>query len=264
MLAIDIGGTKVRFGSNPHEPSGWLQTPESTNDLLEICAEIIGSSNQIVCIACPGVIDGEGYVEVSFLKSINSINLTTAIEKYTKSSVFVLNDVQAQALGVDGDGTLAYYGFGTRAGGAFVDRNHPRRERRKNEGEFGHTACGITGTEICECGASDCLDLFTAGFRLEQRYGEWWNSTERTLQVSKFVSTPIASSVRSVMVTLAPDHLAIGGHLAGHAAIRNEINIALSKTIWRPPQLDFYSNTWHLMYEGCRRFIGTKTNMETA
>lgn len=256
MLAVDVGATRVRFGSAGNHPDGVLPTWHDADSLLAGMSELITASPETtVGVCCPGLVDGNGFVGVSFLRALRKLPLAVILGRRTKKRVFVLNDVEAQALGTEPTPCLAYFGFGTRVGGAVAEYGNVGTRRALFRGEFGHLAAGGASDERCECGAIDCLDLFAAGMRLQERFGDWWAHPAKVDEVAEHVAPRIAAAVRSALVTLGPTRIALAGNLVGHQSIRELVVRELSTTIWEPPRVDFHPDTWPLVYLGLQRYL---------
>lgn len=253
---VDIGATWLRVGRATNEPLV-TRTPQTGEALVREIVSLVGDvdPDAPIGIACPGVITREGHVALSFLTAVNGMQLRDTIASCLNRDVLVINDVAAQALGVQSEGRLVYFGFGTRVGGAIREEDNAFQHRHRFQGEFGHLSCGITSTEQCECGAHDCLDLQVAGYRLERRYGDWWTSSRGVSEVCEAIAAPIANAIRSVLVVAGPDVVALGGALAGHEPLQSAVRELLGATVWTGPELVFLPESWPLSRRGLARAL---------
>ena len=265
MIVTDLGGTWVRAGLIGEAPSIVRRTPKSRGALLEMLAEIVAShcGERVIGVACPGIVDRHGFVRVSFLPQLDQLDLACELREAGALTAVVLNDVDAQALGsVRADELLAVIGCGTRIGGSVISHVDPELNRERYQGEFGHVPCGSRSNAVCECGARDCLDLAIAGFRLEARYGSWWNDESKRAEVTLVVADALSEAVRSIQVCVGPDRVLITGRLTDHQDVRARVLANVSSTIWTETAIEFLPNTWSAVGRGLSRVFEDQTQSE--
>ena len=258
MIAVDIGATWLRVGLHDWDSPLVIPTPRTRDELIFEIARLVEQypEETALGVACPGIVEQDGYVRLSFLQQINDLAFRAKLEIATSIGAVVLNDVDAQGRGAarDGEG-LVVLGCGTRIGGSFVDSFGRSSRRGSYQGEFGHLPCGVSSTESCECGADDCLDLAIAGFQLEKRYGAWWESEPSRATVVDVAAVCLARAIRSLQVSLGPDRILITGRLAALTELPGRIAELTSLTIWTDTVVEFEDATWPLVCAGLMKAI---------
>jgi len=248
VLFVDIGATWVRAGLTSDEPSTRLPTPLHSDELVRVIEAAASScSATAIAVGCPGIIDAEGTVRLSFLRAVNGYALGRELRHSTSLPVVVVNDVEAQALGAarGAAGRLTYISFGTRIGGAIVHDGRLPMRRLRAEGEFGHLSCGYTeAPSRCECGGDDCLDLALGGFRLAERLGSDWYRKPTANSKARELSRYFSRALRTLTVTTGPDRLVVAGWPGIYCDLREEIARELALTSWNIPIPDFELDTW--------------------
>lgn len=248
------------------EPPRVQPTPDARGDLLEAIDAFVSSQAPPVAVglACPGLIDPGGRVRKSFLDQIDGLDLSGLLHAAGASPVAVMNDVHAQALGhLKPKERLAVVGCGTRVGGAVLCSRRGEFGREQYQGEFGHIPCGFESDVTCECGADDCLDLAIAGFRLEQRFGKWWQHEDRLrTRVLDFSAGFLTRAIRAVQVCVGPDRIVVTGRLAGYRRLQMRVQESVHATIWTETELQFAPDTWSTTAAGLARMLDRKYNTE--
>jgi len=256
VLVVDVGGTHIRAGTDDIRPTVTYPTPKTTVALLRLVVEVAAAAPPgPMGVACPGVVDETGRVLISFLPPVHGVDLAATLASRTGRKVVAMNDVDVQGTGAAEPGlTVAYFGFGTRVGGSVMTGLQGGR-RPMYAGEFGHLSCGISSTTLCECGASDCLDLAVAGFRLEESYGEWWTDSPLIDRVATERMPFLARALRSVTVVAGPDRVVLGGTLMSHEPLRSTLLERVGESVWRRAPISFCTDTWPLFYRGFARIF---------
>uniref|UniRef100_A0A7V0Z549 ROK family protein n=1 Tax=candidate division WOR-3 bacterium TaxID=2052148 RepID=A0A7V0Z549_UNCW3 len=173
-LGIDIGGTNIKAGlvhkENVIKRIGLKTKAEDGPDrCLAQIKSIIRSFNNIskIGIGIAGIIDSQkGIVRYSpNLKGWYNIKLAEPLKKEFKTTIRILNDVNAILLGewIYGAGkgykNIFLFTLGTGVGGAAVCEGKLLFGASGFAGEFGHTVINFNGPE-CACGNYGCLERY--------------------------------------------------------------------------------------------------------
>lgn len=124
ILAIDIGGTNVKFLASGHDsprkfPSGRELTPERM--VAEVKAASTDWNYEAVSVGFPGpILCGQPMTEpVNLGPGWMGFDFATAFERPVK----VMNDAAMQALGSYQEGKMLFLGFGTGVGATMIYNN---------------------------------------------------------------------------------------------------------------------------------------------
>ncbi|MFH1422157.1 MAG: ROK family protein [Planctomycetota bacterium] len=198
VLALDIGGTKVKLGIVSR--SGRIL--ESTQFEIGHKAKaenIISRSKQVlknskvknisgIGIACAGFIDASSK-KILFSPNLNwkNVPLASIAEKAFKKPARVENDVNAVALGEYRFGAgigvrnLVAVFVGTGIGGGIVTDGHLVRGANGRSAEIGHMIFKAKGN-LCGCGRRGCFEAYAGGRFIMRNY--------RRLGGDKLLKTP--------------------------------------------------------------------------
>ncbi len=173
-LGIDIGGTNIKAGlvhkgNVIKKISFETKAEDGPDNCIAQIKSIIRSFNNIsnIGIGIAGIIDSKkGIVRYSpNLKGWYNIKLTEPLKKEFKTTVRILNDVNAILLGewIYGAGkgykNIFLFTLGTGVGGAAVCEGKLLFGANGFAGEFGHTVISFNGPE-CVCGNYGCLERY--------------------------------------------------------------------------------------------------------
>ncbi|AUF83573.1 ROK family protein [Mesoplasma syrphidae] len=178
ILGIDLGGTSAKVGIV--NQFGELETSfivknDKSNLLENLAKKTINKIEQLgynydidierIGFACPGFINHEeGIVILSGNLNLQNFDIKTAIKSlFKKQEVYILNDVNAAALGEYWTGSASryssgiFYWLGTGIGGAIVSENKLLSGEHGFAGEFGHGGKMQTLFK-CNCGLNYCIE----------------------------------------------------------------------------------------------------------
>jgi glucokinase len=179
VLAIDIGGTKVRFGAVSRKGkilhSGQFALkrgvrPESVISQIALksrAAKIRGFF--AVGIACAGLVDSSSR-KLLFSPNLNwqNVPLPEIAERVLGRPAYIENDVNTAALGEyifgAGKGTknLVALFVGTGIGGGIVSEGRLIRGAHGISAEIGHMIFEVDGN-LCSCGRKGCFESYAGG-----------------------------------------------------------------------------------------------------
>ncbi|NLC98572.1 MAG: ROK family protein, partial [Actinomycetales bacterium] len=260
-IGMDIGGTKTAaividdngtIGSTVTVPTtqgneGVLQTAEKVIQMLADETGCDASSFASVGIGVPGQVDRDlGEVRYAHNLGIESLALAPLLSKRTGLQVSLDNDVTAAAIGATHlmqlSGPVAYVNLGTGLSAGIVLDGHPWRGARGLAGEVGHLAVD-SRMRPCPCGQRGCLETVASGSALKTYWPAGGEHPGWVLADAAAAGDPdaakalellvqgAAGAIRALGVTIAPEHVVIGGGLRKIGAPRIE-GIREALTSW--------------------------------
>ena len=197
-IGFDVGGTKTdavvvapgdgsavgRILARVRRPTGWGADAVVTT-ILEVVDELAAAVGARVAdiasigVGMPGqVAPGGSTVTHAVNLGIDELDLGLAIGPRLGIPVRAENDVKAAAVGAsalhgataDPASTLAYVNLGTGIAAGFVRGGRLWRGARGAAGEIGHISVDPAGP-ICRCGQRGCIEAFSGGAAVAQRWG---------------------------------------------------------------------------------------------
>jgi glucokinase len=186
LIGVDVGGTVtsaglvtadgevVRVASTPTFRDGRGTAQES---LIRVIDEVVADAAALgvavegIGIGLPGIVDTEARLMRKGLNLIPELvdpSLAARVEDRARVSVFLDNDVNAQALaelawGVGrGRSSMVLLALGTGLGGAVIIDGRLVRGQNGHAGEFGHVSVKMDGP-LCICGIPGCLSVYASG-----------------------------------------------------------------------------------------------------
>lgn len=242
-IGMDIGGTKTaaividrdgKLGPSTRLPTGQgnegvLQTAEK---IIATLAEQVGcepSSFASVGVGVPGQVDPElGEVRYAYNLGVESLALAPLLSARSGLKVSLDNDVTAASIGaahlMNLSGAVAYLNLGTGLSAGIVMDGHPWRGARGLAGEVGHLAVDKQ-ERLCPCGQRGCLETVASGSALKTYWpagGEHpgWvladavaSGDPDAVKAFELLVGGAAGAIRALGVTIAPEHVVIGGGL---------------------------------------------------
>lgn len=182
IIAIDIGGTSIKYGSVSTQGEILLegQTPTEAwrggkilmDKLIELISKLLMQDKKAlgIGISSAGQISpstGEVLFATDSLPGWTGMKIREILEQKIKLPVFVENDVNAAALGEKwvgaGKGARDFLcvNIGTGIGGAIVINNELVRGTKGLAGEFGHITLVKDGLS-CKCGNKGCFEQYAS------------------------------------------------------------------------------------------------------
>lgn len=192
MVGVDLGATKIAAGLvNPHNRivkkiyarANVAEGPAAVVERIAGCVQQLQAqlpaSRQLAAIGvcCPGPLDHAtgivldppnmtGWVNVPLQKMLEArLNLPAPIEHDAKAAA--LGEFHFGA-GKDVD-DMIFVVVGTGVGAAIIINGELYRGANNSAGEIGHITVDMNGP-ACSCGSNGCLEVYTAGPDLVDRY----------------------------------------------------------------------------------------------
>lgn len=228
-LAIDIGGTNVRFGLIDRD--GAIITrrrlPCTVNTGFEqflgsIRRELTGLTEEAYGLGCsvetvgagvPGLIHSDGTVLSSVnLRPLEGRNIRKALEEISRLPVTVLNDANAAALGEarfgagQGFSSLLHLTLGTGVGSGLVLGGRLWTGADGVAAEYGHATVEPEG-QPCPCGNRGCLEQYASATAIARLAKERLARGENSIIANVAGGDPDSSQVASA--AMAGDPLAL-------------------------------------------------------
>ena len=180
FLAIDIGGTKIRFGIG-NGIKDWkffeeilLKNKKNIDEIILKLENFLKkyrikpNSFKGIGISFAGLIDKNKTVRIAENLNWTNIPLALLLEKKFKTKVFVETDVFCGAFFMLKAGeaknlnSALYVSIGTGIGHAFIINREVWKGSNNNANAMGHTVVTQNGNN-CYCGIKDCLCLVASG-----------------------------------------------------------------------------------------------------
>lgn len=213
-----------------------------------------------VGIGFPGILDAIGCVSAANVPSIHGQHLVNDLQLALARPVAADNDAHCFLLSEYQGGAAAQaklalaLTLGTGVGGAVIHQGQLLNSQRGGSGEFGHA--GIQARVWsrhpdlplfkCGCGQAGCVETYVSGTGLSNLYHYFANTTVansitgpaiiRAWQQGETIATQsvslyldiLASVLASLMTQFDPDVVVLGGGLAEHAWLYEELTPRIS------------------------------------
>lgn len=194
VVGIDLGGTKIAFALvNPENQiiarrriptnadDGVEAVIQRIHDEIKILEESVPEGKAIagIGICTPGPVDhitGDLLTLVN-LPGISNTPFQRLLSEKMGVPVRLDHDAKVAALGEfyygvgRGSQSMVYIVLGTGVGAAIIIDGKLYYGMSNTAGEVGHTTIDPNGMQ-CHCGSRGCLETYTSGPRIEQRYRE--------------------------------------------------------------------------------------------
>jgi beta-glucoside kinase len=255
-LALDIGGTNIKFGLVNEQGDILLKDKFATQDSkqamlksIQILAKQYTEQYDIkgIAISAPGMIDAENgyFITAGALLSLYQFDCKVQLETLTGLPVEVENDVNCVALAEKwlGNGVGVQHficlTIGTGIGGAIIINNSLYRGYRHMAGEFGYMITkdiqGDVSQSILSNSASTRAGIVEAYFNKtgihldgEQISELYQNNNEIAVDVIEAFAQNMAIGIYNLIFSLAPQKVLIGGAVSNNTAfislIRHKVN----------------------------------------
>ena len=188
-LGLDVGGTKTdavvlaptgEILTRVRRPTGWGADAviDTITGLAVELAQTVGiepTEFAAIGVGMPGqVAPGSATVTHAVNLGIDALDLDAALGARFGVKVHAENDVKAAALGAAAlhghRGALAYLNLGTGIAAGFVNAGRLWRGADGTAGEVGHICVDPRGP-LCKCGQRGCIEAFSGGGALAERWG---------------------------------------------------------------------------------------------
>lgn len=248
IIGIDIGGTKIQgalisrsgkimnkveYPTNPENGPDYIIS--SVICIINVLTDKASSSIIGVGIGTAGQVSLEGEIieATSTFPDWKGINLSYEVKKHTELPVFIVNDVQAMALGEkyfgEGKGVHNFLclALGTGVGGGVICDGKLYRGTYGSAGEFGHLCLYAYGRS-CTCGRKGCVEAYISGNALTKIYSEilgrsgntydLFNNAKNGGLIERKIINDFLQNIVLTLMTIAsafdPEKIIIGGGLS--------------------------------------------------
>lgn len=289
VIAVDIGGTKIRAGlvdevghivkvkDIPTESKkGGEHVLSRTQTLI---SDLMTDHVSGIGIGTAGQINLEGKIlsATDTFPNWAGIALQERLKKHFNCTVRVVNDVQAMALGEmyfgEGKGVQDFLclALGTGVGGAIVSQGKLIRGSNGAAGEIGHMVIH-TGGRKCPCGKQGCMEAYVSGTALAIRYEERSKVKKSGRGIIQDVSQgdPIAmmllteyvddliSGISSLIAIFNPSRVILGGGVAESLVpYLDDINLKVHRQLSQASAHNF--SIVHSQLDGEGMLLGAST-----
>ncbi|MER7001442.1 ROK family protein [Dactylosporangium sp. NPDC000555] len=179
VAAVDWGGTWIRVAAvsggrivrkdRRAKPQSLAEQYATVADMVLRTTAHLAQPPTAVGVGLAGVIQ-EGIVGTAHnLGFTDGTDIAAALRPHLPLPTYLLNDVQATALGVAArwpHGTTAVLTMGTGVGGAVI-KDGSLDPGLGGAGDFGHVVIDVDGP-ICPCGSTGCLERLVSGRTLAE------------------------------------------------------------------------------------------------
>lgn len=242
VLGMDIGGTHVRMGLVDRTlearhvvvlPSaslfGTANVPRTIAETIRrYCHEHLDGRLLLVAAGFPSVIDRTRrrlYSSTNF-PGLDGVDVVSLLEEALRIPVIIEHDAyyllafDIRDHGLENDGTMLGFYFGTGLGNGMYIGGAPYVGRNGTACEVGHMPVGLS-EEPCSCGNRGCVEMYCCGKRFERLAAEHFPDTPIGMvfarhggaqvldEFVRHMALPIATEVN----VLDPDAVFVGGGL---------------------------------------------------
>ncbi|NLP46636.1 MAG: ROK family protein [Epulopiscium sp.] len=266
-LALDIGGTKIKYGIIDHIGNIKESYSKDTNAfkgsyyLLNTIEKIINDYIKIkeikgIGISTAGQVNnntGEIIFATNAIPGWTGVPLKKIIQDKFQIPCYVDNDVNCVALGEMWVGSakdkkdFVCLTLGTGIGGAIVINKEVYRGSKGIAGEFGHmTIC--KGGEKCTCGYNGCFERYASTAALTRRVENKLDGKEifdkakkgekEYINILNEWSYDIALGLRNIIYIINPSFIVIGGGVSAQGEVLTRLITKHLDTITMPSFLE--------------------------
>ncbi|MCY9806144.1 ROK family protein [Lentilactobacillus senioris] len=249
ILAIDIGGTSVKYGlwqDQKLSNKGSFSTPTTTTTMLTALKEVKNTLEQTAftniigaAVSVPGCVNvTTGSISgISAVDYLNSIPFKDLLSRELNLPVSIQNDANCAALAehVWGNAkdvnSAAFMIIGTGVGGAIIVNNQLFGGEANFAGEFGYAIMNSTGETLSQLGSPVKMaekynqltdsstnltgkEVFTAADNGDQLARKCVNELYDTLSLAAY----------NLVVNFSPQRLVIGGGVSARQELITELN----------------------------------------
>lgn len=221
IVAIDIGGTKVRVGYSQvgDRLEDWLDFATPVNQrivvktLIDSVHRLIGTSPvDSIGIACPGSINKQrGTVIAPRSIPWHNLRLTKPLEDFFDCPVLIEHDATAGGLAEAREGAgkkhrvVLYVTLSTGVGTSIIVDQNPLPTLYNSEG----------GWQITEMSTGEHYTEVASGKAIELRYGK--KASEITDSPTwQLIASDMSAGLYNLITTVQPDIVVLGGGVAVH------------------------------------------------
>jgi glucokinase len=235
LLVVDVGATDVKWAVATDGALGAVQrTPTSRDSIRQLIDQLSGlHSDAAASEPLPWALCTAGIVDTARGRILWSGNLgledEPIVERLAEAGSrprFIVNDVDAAAVGEAAGGTLALLQIGSGVAGRIVVDGAALSSAHGYGGEVGHLVY-LTGGRPCTCGLAGCVEAYAGMTTIRKRYAELGRTVPSALQVLADAASDryaaellddalsaIAFAAAVVVIAYDPGTLRLGGGVA--------------------------------------------------
>lgn len=235
LLVVDVGATDVKWAVATDGALGAVQrTPTSRDSIRQLIDQLSClHSDAAASEPLPWALCTAGIVDTAGGRILWSGNLgledEPIVERLAEAGSrprFIVNDVDAAAVGEAAGGTLALLQIGSGVAGRIVVDGAALSSAHGYGGEVGHLVY-LTGGRPCTCGLAGCVEAYAGMTTIRKRYAELGRTVPSALQVLADAASDryaaellddalsaIAFAAAVVVIAYDPGTLRLGGGVA--------------------------------------------------
>jgi glucokinase len=235
LLVVDVGATDVKWAVAIDGALGAVQrTPTGRGSIRRLIDQLIGlHSDAAASEPLPWALCTAGIVDTARGRILWSGNLGLEDEPIVEQLAaagsrprFIVNDVDAAAVGEAAGGTLALLQIGSGVAGRIVVDGAALSSAHGYGGEVGHLVY-LPGGRPCNCGLAGCVEAYAGMTTIRKRYSELGRTVPSALQVLADAASDrdaaellddalsaIAFAAAVVVIAYDPGTLRLGGGVA--------------------------------------------------
>jgi glucokinase len=235
LLVVDVGATDVKWAVATDGALGAVQrTPTSRDSIRQVIDQLSGlhsdaaASEPLPWALCTaGIVDtARGRILWSGNLGLEDEPIVERLEEAGSRPRFIVNDVDAAAVGEAAGGTLALLQIGSGVAGRIVVDGAALSSAHGYGGEVGHLVY-LTGGRPCTCGLAGCVEAYAGMTTIRKRYAELGRTVPSALQVLADAASDryaaellddalsaIAFAAAVVVIAYDPGTLRLGGGVA--------------------------------------------------
>lgn len=241
-IGVDIGGTRIRAATVSEEglilAREAIATPQSPQEVFAAVSDLIASLGdgeiEDVGVGIPGRVDSSagtifsgGFVDLSREDMVARLSLAHRCSVVVDNDASMALRAEARIGTARGLGDVVMLTIGTGIGGA-VMIGGKILHGRATAGQLGHITVDMNGLP-CLCGRRGCVETVSSGTALSRHLGEagldpgtsvasLLHTDDITLKsVLKDWASPLRAAIDSLVATLDPERVVLGGGLGAAA-----------------------------------------------
>jgi glucokinase len=235
LLVVDVGATDVKWAVATDGALGAVQrAPTRRGSIRQLIDQLSGlQSDAAASEPLPWALCTAGIVDTARGRILWSGNLGLEDEPIVEQLAaagsrprFIVNDVDAAAVGEAAGGSLALLQIGSGVAGRFVVDGAALSSAHGYGGEVGHLVY-LPGGRPCNCGLAGCVEAYAGMATIRKRYSELGRTAPSALQVLADAASDrdaaeilddalsaIAFAAAVVVIAYDPGTLRLGGGVA--------------------------------------------------
>ena len=235
LLVVDVGATDVKWAVATDGALGAVQRPPTRRGSCRQLIAQLGGHQSVAAASAPlpwalctaGIVDtARGRILWSGNLGLEDAPIVEQLAAAGSRPRFIVNDVDAAAVGEAAGGTLALLQIGSGVAGRFVVDGAALSSAHGYGGEVGHLVY-LPGGRPCNCGLAGCVEAYAGMTTIRKRYSELGRTAPSALQVLGDAASDrdaaellddalsaIAFAAAVVVIAYDPGTLRLGGGVA--------------------------------------------------